>query len=135
MKKERGSAGDIVFPLLAILASGIVIMSFLSVIKLASVKEDVKQLTRKYTLEMETVGYLEASSATQLKVQLEGLGVTDIDLAGTTISDVGYGNAIYLCVSCAIPYEKLNLGTDFLQAVFEDTKFPITVKRMSTAKN
>ncbi len=135
MKKESGSIADIMSALLVVLASAIVMFSYLSIMQLASINEEVKQLSRKYILEMESKGYLEAASSAQLKQQLMDLGVKDIELTGTTFSDVGYGNPIYLTISCSIPYKELNMTGDLLSAFFEDAEYGIIEKRMSTAKN
>lgn len=97
--------------------------------------EQIDQLARKYILEMETVGYLQPSSVVALSAELKSVGATDIDFAGTTLSDAGYGNPIYLYISCAIPYSELKTVGGFFDFTFEEDTFSITAKRMSTAKN
>lgn len=104
--------------------------------QILSLNEDVKQISRKYMLTMETMGYLDAASRTSLMQDLSDLQVTDIDLTGSTMTDAGYGNAVYLQITCKLPIEQLNMdGNDMLRFFFEDGTIPIRVRRMSTAKN
>lgn len=71
-----------------------------------------------------------------LMQDLSDLQVTDIDLTGSTMTDAGYGNAVYLQITCKLPIEQLNMdGNDMLRFFFEDGTIPIRVRRMSTAKN
>lgn len=52
------------------------------------------------------------------------------------MTDAGYGNAVYLQITCKLPIEQLNMdGNDMLRFFFEDGTIPIRVRRMSTAKN
>ena len=79
---------------------------------------------------------LDAASRTSLMQDLSDLQVTDIDLTGSTMTDAGYGNAVYLQITCKLPIEQLNMdGNDMLRFFFEDGTIPIRVRRMSTAKN
>lgn len=110
--------------------------SLFGLYQILSLNEDVKQISRKYMLTMETMGYLDAASRTSLMQDLSDLQVTDIDLTGSTMTDAGYGNAVYLQITCKLPIEQLNMdGNDMLRFFFEDGTIPIRVRRMSTAKN
>jgi len=136
MKKRDGSViGDLLSLCITTLASAIIMMVYLSVVQLEETDDMVDQLARKYILEMETIGYLQPSSITTLTHELTAIGASDIELTGTTFSDVGYGNPIYLYISCSIPYSQLNTTGDFFDFFFEDSTYPVTAKRMSTAKN
>ncbi len=135
MKKRSGSVADILSTLLVILAAAIVMSAFLSIMRLASIHEEVKQLARKYMLEMETVGYLSAGSCTQLEHQLMDIGVINIDFNGTSFDEVTYGAPISLNISCTIPYERLNMQGDLMEFFFEGAEYDITVSKMSTAKH
>jgi len=135
MKRKKGSIGDVVLTLLTILASAIIVYAYFSVMELVSINEEVKQISRKYMLEMEAKGYLEADSATRVKQQLQDIGVTNVNLYGSSFNDVGYGSPIYLKISCNIPYENIVIGGDLLEIFFEDAEFLINKDLMSTAKN
>lgn len=136
MKKRKGNVVDILPSMLMVIAAVILITVFFDLYQVLSLNEDVKQLSRKYMLTMETVGYLDPENRTSLVQDLSDLEVTDIDLEGSSMTDVGYGNAIYLQISCNLPVEQLNMaGNDILCFIFEDGTIPINIRRMSTAKN
>ena len=136
MKKRRGSIVDILPSMIMVIVAVLVIMVFFDLYQILSLNEDVKQIARKYMLTMETMGYLDPVNQTSLMQELADLQVTDIDLTGSTMTDAGYGNAIYLQIFCKLPMEQLNMdGNDMLQFMFEDRSIPISVCRMSTAKN
>ena len=135
-KKRKGSVVDILPSMIMVIAAVILITVFFDLYQVLTVNEDVKQISRKYMLTMETMGYLDAANRTSLMQDLSDLQVTDIDLTGSTMTDAGYGNAIYLQISCSLPIEQLNMaGNDMLQFMFDDGFIPINVSRMSTAKN
>ena len=126
MKKRKGSVVDILPSMIMVIAAVILITVFFG----------LYQISRKYMLTMETMGYLDAASRTSLMQDLSDLQVTDIDLTGSTMTDAGYGNAVYLQITCKLPIEQLNMdGNDMLRFFFEDGTIPIRVRRMSTAKN
>ena len=81
---------------ITILAMAILWMAYMGMAQLVDTKTEVSQVARKYMLRMETVGYLEPADKTELIRELERLGVTKVNLAGTTMSPVGYGQSIYL---------------------------------------
>ena len=132
MKKRKGSVVDILPSMIMVIAAVILITVFFGLYQILR----LKQISRKYMLTMETMGYLDAASRTSLMQDLSDLQVTDIDLTGSTMTDAGYGNAVYLQITCKLPIEQLNMdGNDMLRFFFEDGTIPIRVRRMSTAKN
>lgn len=135
MKKRKGSIDSIAFILIGILAIYIVVMSAIYIFNYLMLYEDVNSVARAYLLEMETVGYLNPEKKTQLISDLSMLQVNDIDLSGTSMSDVGYGNRIYLDIKCDIPGSSLNtVSGNMFKFFFENVEWPILVRRESTAK-
>lgn len=137
MKKRKGSIplGELLVLLLGLVAVMMVFSEFLSVCRGIAIKDEANQIARNYILEMETVGYLNAASSNSLRQELSLLGVTNVDLTGTTMADAGYGNRVYLRISFQIPTETLNTsGGDLMSFFFEDTQIPISIEKMSTAK-
>ena len=61
-------------------------------------KDADQQLARKYILKMETEGRLTDADRTTLCQELESLGVTGVDLGGSTLEKAGYGEAIVLVI-------------------------------------
>ena len=87
MKKRKGSVVDILPSMIMVIAAVILITVFFGLYQILSLNEDVKQISRKYMLTMETMGYLDAASRTSLMQDLSDLQVTDIDLTGSTMTD------------------------------------------------
>ncbi|MCR5756094.1 MAG: hypothetical protein K6G30_14945 [Acetatifactor sp.] len=115
---QNGSVGDLAGSCLCILGMTIVMFSYLHTVALLQEKLMVSQVARKYILRMETVGYLTPADKTEMRCELENIGVTDICLDGTTMVNVPYGSAIQLKIA-----GKLGEKYDF------------TEERMSSAKH
>ena len=119
-----------------VIAAVMLIMVFFDLYQILSLNEDVKQIARKYMLTMETMGYLDPPNQTTLVQELSDLQVTDIDLTGSTMSDAGYGNAVYLQIYCKLPMEQLNMdGYDMLQFVFQDKSIPVSYTHLTLPTN
>ena len=118
MRKRKGNVGDLMISGICILAMTVVMLSYMESVTLIHQKEDVSQLARKYILRMETVGYLTVSDRTALCQELEAMGVTGINLEGTTLNEVSYGAPIVLYIGGML-----------------EGKYAFTEKRASTAKN
>ena len=58
-----------------------------------------RQAVRETLLIMETEGYLKPADKANLISELESYGLYNISLSGTTMSEVNYGDRIYLKVS------------------------------------
>lgn len=118
MRKERGSAADIMVSGLCILAMTVVMLSYMESVSLLNQKAFVGQLARKYILRMETVGYLTERDRIMLCQELETAGVSEVILEGTTLHEVVYGAPITLQIGGKLKGEY----------AFEE-------RRVSTAKN
>lgn len=68
MKKRKGSVVDILPSMIMVIAAVILITVFFGLYQILSLNEDVKQISRKYMLTMETMGYLDAASRTSLMI-------------------------------------------------------------------
>lgn len=136
MKKRKGSILNALLSLMVIIAFAIMVTSFIDLTKIVSYKENIKQISRSYMLEMETVGYLSAGSRATLLQELADMHLQDIDLSGTTQVSVGYGNDIVLSVKGSIPTQKLNLSSDdMLSFFFDSAAVNIEIYMQSTAKH
>ncbi len=118
MKKARGNIANLLATGLCVLAMTVVVMEYMDSVSLIHSKWEIVQLARKYILRMETCGYLTGEDETKLMYELEQLGVKEVNLAGSTVNQVGYGEEIRLQI-------KGRLGEEH---VFEE-------KRTSTAKH
>lgn len=135
-KKDSGTVIDIFTVCVAVLAITIAVLGYLEVMQVVSKKDDVNQISRKYILKMETEGYLSSTERNNLIYDLQSAGLTNIDLTGTTMSDVGYGNAIYLVIQGTLESSKPeNAGSGLFTFSFVNQSYEIYESRMSTAKN
>lgn len=118
MRQERGSIGDIMAAGICMLAMTVLMLSYMDNVWLIHQKTTVSQIARQYILRMETVGYLTEEDRICLGRELEVAGVTELELTGTTLSPVTYGDVIALEI-------RGKLGGEY---DFEE-------KRISTAKH
>ncbi len=139
MKKlilKRSQADSVLESMLVIMLMLVLMSAFLTIILGAfagiSDKWQLRQVAREYLLLMETEGYLTSDDEAAMLAELESYGLYDISLDGTTTSEVGYGERIYLCISGT--YDDNVLA--FAGGISRVTENPvtITIKRQSTAK-
>lgn len=96
MKKQEGNISELLATGICVLAMTIVMLAYLDNVALIQQKTEVSQLARKYILRMETVGYLTGEDKTTLQQELMDIGVSDVDLSGSTMQEVSYGEPITL---------------------------------------
>ena len=118
LKKQKGNVMDVMSTGICILAMSALVLFYLQIMGMITQKQEVSQLTRKYILRMETVGYLTADDAAFFSNELSGIGISELSLEGTTMNRVGYGEPISLRVR-----GKLKGGVTFEE------------RKVSTAKN
>lgn len=116
--KEEGNVGDLMITGILILSMMVIMLSFFENLQLIEQKREVNQLARRYILRMETVGGLIPRDEQMLLDDLQALGVTNVDLSGTTRGQVGYGNGIWLRITGLL-----------------GGKYELEETRMSTAKH
>lgn len=95
-KKDVGSIGDILAVGICVLAMTAVMVGFYDCMGVLQQKTKVTQVAREYILRMETVGFLRPADASDLQSDLMNLKVTEVNLTGSTFSQVGYGEQITL---------------------------------------
>lgn len=97
-------------------------------------REEMNQIARAYLLEMETGGYLPNDRILSLENKLKDCGLTEISFAGTTLTEVDYGESIQLSVSGNLKV-NLNVAIPFLYKKQENWNIPIHISMASTAKH
>ena len=134
IKKKKEAS--IIENMLVTLLMTIIVCAFLVVIFGAfsgiSDKWGMRQVAREYLLIMETEGYLSEADRANLIDELESYGLYNISLSGTTVSEVDYGDRIYLCISGT--YDD-NISA-FAGGISKIAKNPvnIVINRQTTAK-
>ena len=124
--KEKGSAMEFMSFGLVLLGFATIMMVYLGCVELVEYKLKTGQIARKYILRMESVGYLNTEDRISLVDELEELGLTQVDLYGTTMEFVGYGEEIILSIRGKVS-GKFGAGRQGLYEIKE--------LRVSTAKN
>lgn len=124
---------DILSIFVMIIAITVIMIGYMNSLQLVSQKQEISQLTRKYVLRMETVGYLTYADRAALLNSLTNLGCSNITLTGTTLSKVGYGQEITLSVKGKVKGKKKSGG--LIDAVFQTQTYNFKEIRTSTAKH
>ena len=125
---------DLVTIGITILAMTIVVMVYLECTELMLKKLEVSQVSRKYILKMETEGYLSQENKTQMLTELEELGLQNVDVSGTTLYPVDYGDTITLEIKGGFKRNMLVREEELWDGKFGIRWVPLEETRMSTAK-
>lgn len=118
MHASAGNVAELLAAGLCILAMTFLMSAYLDHVQLIHQKTELGGLARKYILRMETTGVLTGEDQMSLTAELTNLGVTQISLEGTTLTQVGYGEPVILQISGYLEEE-----------------YAVSERRVSTAKN
>ena len=134
IKKKKDAS--VIENMLVLLLEMIIVCAMLVVIFGAfagiSNKWGMRQVAREYLLIMETEGYLSSADQANMIAELEGYGLYNISLSGTTTSEVEYGDRIYLCISGTYDDNILSFAGGLSKVT--ENPVQITINRQSTAK-
>ena len=136
MLNKKKEAGSIIENMLVALVGMVLTTAFLVIIfgAFASISDKwrMNQVAREYMLLMETEGYLTAEDKAELIKELEACGLYNISLSGTTVSEVGYGNRIYLKISGTYDNNVLRFAGGISKVTTSPSAY--SIERRSTAK-
>lgn len=113
----------------------VLMLAFLGNIRLMDQKDKISQVSRKYILRMETVGYLTGNDRQQMTQELIELGVKEPDFTGSTMNQVDFGSPIVLVIRGKLTGLHVAAGGDLFGTMFQNTEYDFEERRMSTAKN
>ncbi len=131
---KQGSMMKMLPVLIGIAAMSVITIMYLSYMNTMDRREAASQIVREYILRMESDGYLCEDTQLLLIEELEDIGLTNISLAGTTLTEVEYGNAITLEVNASVPMEEFGIENLF-NITRRNEMQDITIVKKSTAKN
>ena len=94
-------------------------------------QDDVERIYRSYLLRMEREGCLTATDKTELVNELTALGVSNIDLTGTSVSPVGYGNEVRLRITGDLTVDRIRYTADDMRR--EGSVVHIDIDKTGTA--
>lgn len=132
-KKESGVIGQLLPSLLTLFVVFFLLMTYINMSKAIEKKNAMDVLARQYIIRMETYGKLTESDRDDLKAQLESLGCANIDFTGTSLTEVGYGNTVVLCIKGTMPIGVLS-WLDGLDTDFSTNMVPFSIYKASTGK-
>ncbi len=126
---------DVLTVSIYILVLTIVMLAYLGSVQIINCKAQISQISRKYILRMETVGYLTEDDRKNLEQELRAIGAENILFTGSTLDRVEFGSPIYLVIHGRISAEGVDFGTSFFETVFQMKSYEFEETKMSTAKN
>lgn len=94
----------------------------------------IHQVARTYLLQMEADGYLTEENRVQLLTDLGDLDMVGIDLTGTTLSDVGYGNQVRLVIKGTVNLKDVKFR-GFASPMMTMRQAEVAISKVSIAKN
>ena len=95
---------------------------------------DIQQVARTFLLRMETDGCLTEENRNLLVSELEALDMEQIDLSGTTFTNVGYGNQIRLVIRGKVNLADMNFR-GFATPMMTTRQADVAINKVSVAKN
>lgn len=113
----------------------IVTLSYLGSVQLLNCKAQISQIARKYILRMETVGYLTDSDRVTLEEELYNVGVVQVNVSGSTMERVEFGNPVYLVIRGQISVQDVIGSGDLFRIISGFVTYDFEERKMSTAKN
>ena len=133
-QKDKGMLKHFLPALVTIVFMGI--LWFGSMVTASNIDKSsaLNQITRKYMLRMEADGYLTQENKNAMVLELQTLGVDGVDLTGTSLTDVGYGNQVTLNVKGTLTVRSI-VFRGFSKSMLKEERIPWSVNRVSVAKN
>ena len=95
---------------------------------------DIHQVARTYLLRMEADGYLTEENRNLMISELEALDMENIDLTGTSFTDVGYGNRIRLVIRGVVNLKDIDFK-GFATPMMTERQAEVAINKVSVAKN
>lgn len=134
-KHHRGSVVDVMSVGICVIAMTVLMLAYMSSVRLLNSKSQIDQIARKYILRMETVGYLTGNDCLQMTQELAALGAIELDYTGSTLDQVDYGSTISLVIRGKIPGQTVVTGSGLFNTTQKIDWFEFEERRISTAKN
>lgn len=95
---------------------------------------DIHQVARTYLLRMEADGCLTEDNRNLLLAELEALDVENIDLTGTSFTNVGYGNPVRLVIRGVVTLSDVEFR-GFASPMMTTRQAEVAINKVSVAKN
>lgn len=136
LKKRKGELpGYMIVVCISVISFLVIILESMGGIKAFDQYLAANVIARKYMFRMEsyTNGYLSGDDAGRLKEDLQNQGLSNIDLSGTTMSEVQNGGDIYLDIKYDQTYKQIEIQNYNIKVVSVTKRVEIPLS--STSKN
>lgn len=133
IKKKDGSADTVIMSLMAILVISFVAVYFISNVVPIKKSTDAEVIARKYMLKMEQTGYLTPDNESAMINDFNNIGISNIDISGTTLTQVNYGEDVYLHISYKYPVKTITTNNSLIPS-FQDVDKTAIINKSSTSK-
>lgn len=130
---RKGAVGNMLSCMLGLLIMAVVMQYGLSLSYQAELAVKKMRIERKYMFYMESNGYLTEDYRQSLVKELSDIGVTNIDMSGSTLTPAGYGNVVVLSVSGTISNGEIT-GIDRNWRMTSGDGYNFRIYQKSTAK-
>ena len=95
---------------------------------------DIHHVARTYLLRMEADGFLTEDNRNLLLAELEALDMENIDLTGTSFTNVGYGNPVRLVIRGVVTLSDIEFK-GFASPMMTTRQAEVAINKVSVAKN
>lgn len=112
LKKKGRGASTFAASIICIFFMSVLFISLFFNFSKLIMQNGVERTYRKYLLRMEREGCLTSSDLSALNAELSALGLSDIDLSGTSLSPVGYGNEVHLHIKGNLQVDSVGFSAD-----------------------
>lgn len=133
MKKK--AVGNMITCLVCLFLMFIMLYLMLYVGGLLRLSVEKSRIERQFMLQMETDGYLSPSVRDKLTEELAKIGVSDISLDGTTLTQAGYGNDVILSVTGRLNVAIITGISKNMAWIYGGSSIDFRIYQISTAKN
>ncbi len=131
-KKKKGYVGEMFASLVIIAFCIIALITGINYVDMVKDYAVANQISRKFILRMETVGYLRIEDADRLLVEMKDAGFKNVSLNGSTNTKQEFGEDVILNISfLQSGKETVRSGSGF--STVNSDKY-LNIRRSSTAK-
>ncbi len=95
---------------------------------------DIHHVARTYLLRMEADGCLTEANRNLLLAELKALDMENIDLTGTSFTNVGYGNPVRLVIRGVVTLSDIEFK-GFASPMMTTRQAEVAINKVSVAKN
>lgn len=132
---KKKAVGNMITCLVCLFFMFVIMYCMLYMCGLLRLSVEKSRIERQFMLQMETDGYLSPSVKDKLIEELAKIGVSDISLDGTTLTQAGYGNDVILSVTGRLNVAIITGISRNMEWIYGGSSIDFRIYQISTAKN